>query len=110
MGAAKKYIKKPVEVEAYQFRDWSDAIYLFNWTEGKTFYVPRGAEHVLRRANEFDRSTGNVLEHAAEFLVILTLEGHMRADRNDFVIKGVKGEFYPCKPDIFKETYDQVEP
>lgn len=38
---------------------------------------------------------------------IHTLEGVMRADSGDYVIKGVKGEIYPCKPDIFNETYDR---
>lgn len=38
-------------------------------------------------------------------LIIHTLEGDMRANENDWIIKGVKGEFYPCKPDIFKATY-----
>jgi hypothetical protein len=41
-------------------------------------------------------------------LVIPTLEGNMLAVENDYVIKGVHGEFYPCKPDIFKETYEAV--
>jgi hypothetical protein len=42
-------------------------------------------------------------------LVISTLEGDMLASVGDFIIKGVKGEFYPCKPDIFEQTYDIVE-
>lgn len=42
-------------------------------------------------------------------LYITTLEGTMRADRGDWVIRGVKGEFYPCKPDIFAATYDTVD-
>lgn len=42
------------------------------------------------------------------FLVIRTLEGDMRADVGDYVIKGVKGEFYPCKPHIFEASYDAV--
>lgn len=39
---------------------------------------------------------------------IQTLEGEMRADVGDWIIKGVKGEFYPCKPDIFEMTYEKV--
>jgi hypothetical protein len=39
-------------------------------------------------------------------LVIKTLEGNMLADKGDWIIKGVKGEFYLCKPDIFEATYD----
>jgi len=38
-----------------------------------------------------------------------TLEGTMRVDPGDWIIKGVKGEFYPCKPDIFAATYEQAE-
>lgn len=41
-------------------------------------------------------------------IYIPTLEGEMRADPGDWIIQGVKGEFYPCKPDIFEETYDEV--
>lgn len=41
-------------------------------------------------------------------IAIDTLEGTMRVDYGDYIIKGVKGEFYPCKPDIFKQTYDEI--
>lgn len=43
------------------------------------------------------------------FLFIATLEGEMRVDPMDYVIKGVKGEFYPCKPDIFEQTYELAD-
>jgi hypothetical protein len=43
---------------------------------------------------------------SCDFLVIQTLEGVLRGDPGDWIIKGVKGEFYPCKPDIFAVTYD----
>lgn len=43
-----------------------------------------------------------------ELLVISTMEGMMTASRGDWIIRGVKGEFYPCKPDIFKQTYEAV--
>ncbi len=42
------------------------------------------------------------------FINIKTLEGTMKCRENDFIIKGVKGELYPCKPDIFKKTYEEV--
>jgi len=42
-------------------------------------------------------------------VIIQTLEGPMKANNGDWIIKGVKGEFYPCKPDIFKETYEKVD-
>ena len=44
-----------------------------------------------------------------EFLIIKTLEGDHTANPGDWIIKGVKGEFYPCKPDIFAVTYDEVQ-
>ena len=43
-----------------------------------------------------------------KFLFIDTLEGRMKADIGDFIIKGVNGEFYPCKPDIFEKSYEQI--
>ena len=45
----------------------------------------------------------------ASDLTIKTLEGELKASIGDWIIKGVKGEFYPCKPDIFKKTYERVE-
>jgi hypothetical protein len=42
-------------------------------------------------------------------VIISTLEGNMAADPGDWIIKGVKGEFYPCKPDIFDATYDRED-
>ena len=42
-------------------------------------------------------------------IVISTLEGDMVAQKGDYIIKGVQGEFYPCKPDIFAETYEKME-
>ena len=44
-----------------------------------------------------------------DYLSIKTLEGTMRADQGDWIIRGVKGEIYPCKPEIFVATYDPVE-
>ncbi|MDD5065021.1 MAG: hypothetical protein PHQ35_09740 [Phycisphaerae bacterium] len=41
-------------------------------------------------------------------LIIPTLEGEMKANKGDYIIKGIKGEFYPCKPDIFEKTYEAV--
>lgn len=66
------------------------------------------------------RFTGSNYEEIREFIgqntlysdssiVITTLEGDMVAQKGDYIIKGVQGEFYPCKPDIFKETYEKVE-
>jgi len=46
---------------------------------------------------------------AGDKIIIKTLEGAMTADVGDWIIRGVKGEFYPCKPDIFEATYEKVE-
>ena len=43
-----------------------------------------------------------------DHLVIKTLEGNHRADKGDWIIRGIKGELYPCKPDIFEQTYEAV--
>ena len=43
------------------------------------------------------------------YMGIKTLEGWMKASPGDFIIKGIQGEFYPCKPDIFVQTYEPVE-
>ena len=56
-----------------------------------------------------DRVTANEIITFEDYAVIKTLEGDMRADLGDWIIKGVKGEVYPCKPDIFAATYDPVE-
>ncbi|KEH89135.1 sugar ABC transporter substrate-binding protein [Clostridium novyi A str. BKT29909] len=42
-------------------------------------------------------------------VIIHTLEGDMKANVGDWIIKGVKGELYPCKPDIFEKTYESIE-
>lgn len=78
-----KYRKKPVVIEAVQFINSAD-IHEFC---GKKVREPVGES----------------------FLEIETLEGVMKAMPGDFIIKGVKGEFYPCKPDIFEKTYEKVE-
>lgn len=47
---------------------------------------------------------------AADGVHIRTLEGVMRADPDDWIISGVKGEIYPCKPDVFAATYERIDP
>lgn len=79
-----KYRKKPVVIEAMQFKDLADAEII---------------EKFMNRA---------LARNANGELFIPTLEGEHIASFGDFIIKGVKGEFYPCKPDIFEMTYDAV--
>lgn len=83
-----KYKKKPVIIEAIQFEDTAERICeLSEFMEG--VYV-----------NYEDKNN--------PYVPIETLEGTMRASVGDYIIKGVNGEFYPCKPDIFEKTYEKV--
>lgn len=85
-----KYRKKPVIIEAIQFEDNSDRIIeIHEFMGGDTI-----------RVNYEDRDN--------PYLKIETLEGTMKASVGDYIIKGVNGEFYPCKPDIFEKTYERV--
>lgn len=85
-----KYIKKPVVVEAWEFT--REAL-------KRTDSWLRGSRHDhLRLVSQYG---GDIL-----YIEIDTLEGTMRADLGDFIIEGVEGELYPCKPDIFHKTYE----
>lgn len=92
-----KYHKKPVEIEAVQLT-WA------NWGEVCDFVqLPWGPEgvHGCHSDKGVESDSGEKIG-----LIIPTLEGNMLANENDYIIKGVHGEFYPCKPDIFEETYE----
>ena len=82
-----KFRKKPVEVEAVQ---WTGQ----NTSQMKHFMMPSELQ--------LDHWNGNGR------IRIRTLEGVMWASPNDWIIRGVKGELYPCKPDIFEATYEQA--
>lgn len=84
-----KYQKKPVTVEA------------FKWGVDKK---PIWAAEAFVEGTLIEVDTGIDLE-----LHIETLEGEMIAEQGDFVIQGVHGELYSCKPDIFEETYVKVD-
>lgn len=88
-----KYRKKPVVVEAIQYKGHS------NYDEICSF-VSQTLK--MEYSNEEDFPDG-------QNILIETLEGTMSANKGDYIIKGVKGEFYPCKPDIFEQTYELVE-
>jgi hypothetical protein len=85
-----KFRKKPVVIEAVQFTG-------YNSTELEAWFIGHDAR----------KSFG--VKDGGRIVLINTLEGTMEATPNDWIIRGVKGEFYPCKPDIFKATYDPVE-
>lgn len=94
-----KYIKKPVEIEAFQYD--GD----LKGSDGK-YYVPEWAVQALESGIMYYDSL-NGSEEPYE-LFIHTLEGNHHVSVNDYVIKGVKGELYPCKPNIFEEIYEEV--
>ena len=83
-----KFKKKPVEIEAMQFTDESKDC-VRNWVRCNT--------------------AANFSPNGDPELHIQTLEGVMVASLGDWVIKGIKGEYYPCKPDIFSATYEPIE-
>ena len=85
-----KFRKKPVVIEAFQFRD----------TSHKNMAMPQWFLDAVEAKQAFDLS---------DHLIIKTLVGDHRANIGDWIIRGVKGEIYPCKPDIFDETYELVE-
>jgi hypothetical protein len=84
-----KYRKKPVVIEAIQFLD--------------------NAERLAELSKFIGGDIKVSYKHPIPFIEIETLEGTMRAIEGDYIIKGVNGEFYPCKPDIFEKTYELVE-
>lgn len=93
-----KYRKKPVVIEAVQLQNTYDSIY--NAVE---FVFNIGMETSVIGANATVQDVQN-----KGGLDINTLEGTMKASFDDYIIKGVNGEFYPCKPDIFEKTYEKV--
>ena len=81
---SKKYIKTPIMIKAIQWRgQGGNTEEIMNFTCGRC--IPCG-----------------------DFLIIETLEGDMKARGGDYIIKGINGEFYPCKPDIFEKTYSEA--
>ena len=89
-----KYRKKPVVIEAIQ------------WKENTTEIIQFCGNKCSYNANDTAWEVGKGIPN--EELIIHTLEGDMIASRNDYIIKGIKGEVCPCKPDIFEKTYEEV--
>ena len=90
----KKVIKKPIIVEAFEVT--------------KEFISQFSKLTIVGNINKNETMIGyvNNLEVKNEQLIVKTLEGDMKCNIGDFVIKGVRGEFYPCRRDIFLETYN----
>lgn len=85
-----KFKSKVVEIEAFQYT-------------GQTMLTPGIPDWF------YDACHSNAIWLHRDRAEIRTLEGNMVAQQGDWIIKGVKGEFYPCKPYIFAETYELVE-
>jgi hypothetical protein len=85
-----QFRKKPVVIDAYQIPAHEHTAAIPAWV----------IQAVIDKQIVPDPSGG---------VSIPTLEGTMRGEVGDWIIKGVKGEFYPCKPDIFEATYDAVD-
>ncbi len=81
----RKFRKKPVVIEAMQFMGYSSGKKIHQWSRNKVFYGP-----LTRRWK------------------IETLEGTLLLRDGDWIIRGIRGEFYPCKPDIFEVTYERI--
>jgi len=87
-----KFRKKPVVIDAEQ---WTGTTKSFN----KIQELNKGGERpIISKGGDI----------TSEVLLIPTMEGDMTASLNDWIIKGVSGEVYPCKPDIFDKTYEAV--
>lgn len=98
-----KFRKKPVVIEAFQMtaaRRWDNS----EWPEWLN--VAWNKEPFAEGAVFIDPSKININK---DLLLIGTLEGVHSVSWDDYIIQGVKGEIYPCKPDIFEQTYEPVE-
>ena len=92
-----KYRKKPVIIEAFKLERRE-----LNWCQW--------AHDALTENVIISHNTGKWFNPSEEtYLIIKTLEGDMKASLGDYIIRGVAGEIYPCKPDIFEKTYEKVE-
>lgn len=92
-----KYTKKPVTIQAMQW-DGTKAQWIIDWVRSN------GAVATYWGPGEWDADAPD-----AHYIAIKTLEGDMLANPGDWIIQGVRGEFYPCKPDIFEQTYEKAD-
>lgn len=86
-----KYRTKPCEIEALLFEDSDESVCsIIEFTNGECFMAYGDENHY-------------------EYGIVKTLEGDMRAEIGDYIIRGLRGEFYPCKPDVFYKKYELVQ-
>lgn len=98
-----KYRKMPVVVEARQLAGSNGDMHaVYQWIEANT----QGSFDPL---DDQVPASGVSIDPATGFMLIATLEGVMQAKPGDWIIRGVQGEFYPIKPDIFADTYEAVD-
>ena len=94
-----RFRKKPVEVDAFQFTGWTGIrVYAPSWFLHDVDYDGDGVWFLHTGIEPVDGIS----------LRVKTLEGEMRADVGDWIIRGVAGEVYPCKRAIFEATYEEV--
>lgn len=99
-----KYCKKPVVVEAVQFDG-------FEWVDGgreAMFDLSFSPPDWITEATAKAVHDEGAIDNDGESLFIHTLEGELEARPGDWIIRGIQGELYPCKPDIFALTYELV--
>jgi hypothetical protein len=92
----RQFRKKPIVIEARQLN-------------GNTFHDVRRWINESGKTGEWCWDPDDDHFIVERYLNIDTLEGYMKAQDGDWIIKGIKGEFYPCKPDIFEATYEEVK-
>lgn len=88
-----KYRKKPVVIEARQIPatfDYDETCEILGWIND-------------------NGGVAGPIDEGPNVVYIATLEGEMEASLGDWIIRGVRGEFYPCKPDIFEATYERAD-
>ena len=97
-----KFRKKPVVIETVKFDSTHRSIKeMYEFVHGPNSIVLKSSmDH-----DKFDDYADSLIRSGFD---IKTLEGTMKARPGDWIIKGVNGEFYPCKPDIFEKTYEPI--
>ena len=99
-----KYRKKPIEIEAIQLLDTPKSIH-----EVTEFIQGKVDNRGVVASERWDDYVGYVQKEGGIKLLTLESDGQTQiASFGDYIIKGIKGEFYPCKPDIFELTYEKV--
>jgi hypothetical protein len=103
MSGSRQYRKKPVVIDAMNVLAYTQLLAPDTWNGDL------GGD-IWRWVHENGGSIRcEQIEPGPAYGLIPTLEGVMRADIGDWIIRGVAGEFYPCKPDIFEATYEAVD-